>query len=127
MVTSRNFSTLLQALRLSQGMSKPFPTFGAGLEQIAPTSANNTQEDTQPFDSGYPRQATDHFLHPILLDQTSTACSVQPYFSQDDGIPSFAPFDPAKATVFRYRQQQSVNLGSWYASSQHQRFMLRLT
>lgn len=39
-------------------------------------------------------------------------CTVAPY---DASVPlqNFPPFDAASANVFRYRQQQSVNLGSW--------------
>ncbi|KAK0548718.1 Glucan 1,3-beta-glucosidase 3 [Tilletia horrida] len=29
--------------------------------------------------------------------------------------PIFAPFDPVRANIMRYRQQQGVNLGSWFA------------
>ncbi|KIY50501.1 glycoside hydrolase family 5 protein [Fistulina hepatica ATCC 64428] len=31
---------------------------------------------------------------------------------------SFAPFDPTTANIYRYRQQQSVNLGSWFVHEQ---------
>ncbi|KAF7363339.1 putative dolichyl-phosphate-mannose--glycolipid alpha-mannosyltransferase [Mycena sanguinolenta] len=31
-----------------------------------------------------------------------------------DPVEAFPPFDQAKATVYRYRQQQGVNLGSWF-------------
>ncbi|KAJ7273594.1 glycoside hydrolase superfamily [Mycena haematopus] len=31
-----------------------------------------------------------------------------------DPVETFPPFDQAKATVYRYRQQQGVNLGSWF-------------
>jgi hypothetical protein len=44
------------------------------------------------------------------------ACQVTPYnmsvVPMADTIP--APYDEAKANIFRYRQQQSVNLGSWF-------------
>lgn len=42
-----------------------------------------------------------------------TPCIVTPYVSIPPGAPKFAPFDRKAATVYRYRQQQSVNLGSW--------------
>jgi hypothetical protein len=46
------------------------------------------------------------------------ACQVAPYnmsvVSMMDTVP--APFDETKANIFRYRQQQSVNLGSWYVA-----------
>lgn len=43
----------------------------------------------------------------------SNGCNVEPYTAPAIGQQKFPPFDQAKATVFRYRQQQSVNLGSW--------------
>ncbi|KAJ6630675.1 glycoside hydrolase superfamily [Mycena sp. CBHHK59/15] len=39
---------------------------------------------------------------------------------QNISAESFPPFDPAMASVYRYRQQQSVNLGSWFV---HERWM----
>ncbi|RPD66317.1 glycoside hydrolase [Lentinus tigrinus ALCF2SS1-7] len=117
MVSSVNFATLLQALRLSQGMSKPSPTFRAGLAQTAAPSYNDTQEDTQQFGTSYYAQPEDHLLYPVSFDDASP-CPVEPYFDADNAIPPFASFDPAKATVFRYRQQQSVNLGSWFVHEQ---------
>ncbi|KAJ8078677.1 Glucan 1,3-beta-glucosidase 3 [Marasmius tenuissimus] len=32
--------------------------------------------------------------------------------------PPFLPFDPELASVYRYRQQQSVNLGSWFVAEE---------
>ncbi|KAI0724054.1 glycoside hydrolase superfamily [Cerioporus squamosus] len=103
MVSSGNFSALLYALGLSQRFSKPSDAGGA-TSMAAPT-INVTQDNTQPSGSTYDSQPTDHFLRPIALDMTSTACTVPPYYSH-------------KATVFRYRQQQSVNLGSWFVHEQ---------
>jgi hypothetical protein len=41
-------------------------------------------------------------------------CYVEPYSGPGVIDVTFPPFDPAAANVYRYRQQQSVNLGSWY-------------
>ena len=51
-------------------------------------------------------------------DDNSTNCSIHSY--SPGGIPteSFAPFDPSAAMIYRYRQQQSVNLGSWFVQEQ---------
>ncbi|EJD05843.1 glycoside hydrolase [Fomitiporia mediterranea MF3/22] len=42
------------------------------------------------------------------------SCDVQAYNPAPVLSQTFPPFDLAKANIFRYRQQQSVNLGSWY-------------
>ncbi|KAJ6455697.1 glycoside hydrolase [Mycena sanguinolenta] len=44
----------------------------------------------------------------VLLRAVEAALNTQ------DPIEAFPPFDQAKATVYRYRQQQGVNLGSWF-------------
>ncbi|KAG5639515.1 hypothetical protein H0H81_000660 [Sphagnurus paluster] len=41
-------------------------------------------------------------------------CFVEPYNVPPIGNQAFKPFDPQMANLFRYRQQQSVNLGSWF-------------
>ncbi|KAG6890384.1 hypothetical protein C0992_001775 [Termitomyces sp. T32_za158] len=48
------------------------------------------------------------------LPDSHDECFVDPYDAPPIGKQSFLPFDPEKATMYRYRQQQSVNLGSWY-------------
>src|SRR6201999_3400683 len=40
-------------------------------------------------------------------------CVPEPYSAPPITDQEFPPFDSAKAAIFRYRQQQSVNLGSW--------------
>jgi glucan 1,3-beta-glucosidase len=42
------------------------------------------------------------------------ACLVKPYDHLHLALPKFAPYDPAAALVYRYRQQTSVNMGSWF-------------
>ncbi|WWC64720.1 uncharacterized protein I303_107331 [Kwoniella dejecticola CBS 10117] len=47
------------------------------------------------------------------------ACSITPYTPPTPVIlEPFAPYDANKALVYRYRQQQSVNLGSWFVQEQ---------
>jgi hypothetical protein len=43
----------------------------------------------------------------------SDPCHVDPYSVPVDDL-TFAPFDSIQANIYRYRQQQSVNLGSWF-------------
>ncbi|KAL5533128.1 EXG3_2 [Sanghuangporus sanghuang] len=49
---------------------------------------------------------------------TDGSCLVQPYDPPPVLSQTFPPFDQAKATIFRYRQQQAVNLGSWFVHEQ---------
>lgn len=48
----------------------------------------------------------------------SSSCTVEPYNPPPVLAQTFPPFDQAKANVFRYRQQQGVNLGSWFVHEQ---------
>lgn len=48
-----------------------------------------------------------------FLDTTGS-CDIEPYQPGDMVLEKFEPFDPGKALVYRYRQQQSVNLGTWF-------------
>jgi hypothetical protein len=52
------------------------------------------------------------------LNQTHRAaqnpdCYVEPYNTLPIEDQDFPPFDPNLASIYRYRQQQGVNLGSW--------------
>ena len=57
------------------------------------------------------QKAHEDLLHDVSPDNYHIL--VYPYDTPDLGEQVFPPFDQAKATVYRYRQQQSVNLGSW--------------
>ena len=48
-----------------------------------------------------------------VLNAENVTCFVQPYDPAPVLSQTFPPFDKAKANIFRYRQQQAVNLGSW--------------
>ncbi|KAI0062333.1 glycoside hydrolase [Artomyces pyxidatus] len=50
-----------------------------------------------------------------MLDDS---CRRESYVSPNNVVEPFPHFDKAKANVFRYRQQQSVNLGSWFVHEQ---------
>lgn len=56
-----------------------------------------------------PSPATSNFLA-----TTSSSCSVDSYPDTPVPTPTFAPFNEKTASIFRYRKQQSVNLGSWF-------------
>jgi hypothetical protein len=46
------------------------------------------------------------------------ACTVLPYKVVDQQPDTFKQYDKMRATIYRYRQQQSVNLGSWFVLEQ---------
>ena len=101
-LTPGAFGALLQVLSLTQGLYKPTPS------PAGPTTYSKTLAGDRP--STYDNSSSDTF------DSSSSDSScdwVPPYDAPPLGDQAFPPFDPAKATVYRYRQQQSVNLGSW--------------
>ncbi|WVF72888.1 hypothetical protein IAT40_007706 [Kwoniella sp. CBS 6097] len=55
----------------------------------------------------------------VSLSSSSTdSCAVTPYSPAPVTLEPFAPYDASKALIYRYRQQQSVNLGSWFVQEQ---------
>ena len=50
---------------------------------------------------------------PKISDMSDPECHVEPYDAPPVGFQEYPPYDEAIATIFRYRQQQAVNLGSW--------------
>ncbi|RDB24049.1 Glucan 1,3-beta-glucosidase 3 [Hypsizygus marmoreus] len=110
-----SFSALLQALRLTQGSFKPDPT------ALAPTVTGNndtntvTPPPTRPVGAA---QSVPSGLNFLEAGDSSApqpkGCDVEPYDAPPVENQVFAPFDATKANIYRYRQQQSVNLGSWF-------------
>lgn len=101
---SGGFAALLHTLQLSQGLYKPTPPAG-------PTSYTKTLAGTNSY-SSYGGPSGDDAASQTS-DDPDGSCVGVPY-DAPVADQAFAPFDAAKATVYRYRQQQSVNLGSWF-------------
>lgn len=102
-LTSGAFGALLQTLSLTQGLYKPTPA------PAGPSTYSKTLAGDRP--STYDNNPGD----PLDSVSSDSSCSwVPPYDAPPPEDQAFPPFDPAKATVYRYRQQQSVNLGSWF-------------
>ncbi|KAI0372834.1 glycoside hydrolase [Pilatotrama ljubarskyi] len=121
MVSSGGFVSLLHSLGLVQGLFKPVPNQYAVTSQ--PTEAKLAFPSSTDASPGKNAQLLASANFPGIADQlnrVSVDCTVQPYDAPDLGAPSFPPYDSAKANVYRYRQQQSVNLGSWFV---HERWM----
>lgn len=116
LVTLDRFSAFLQTLGLTQGTYKPTPVT-VGHTGINVTS---TQSVELSFSSpGAPGTAFgNNFLakpdfSAQIMDYAGPSCYVAPYDSLEPFTETFPPFDQTKANIYRYRRQQSVNLGSW--------------
>ncbi|KAI0673044.1 glycoside hydrolase [Trametes maxima] len=125
-LTAGNFALLLQSLRLMQGTFKPIPTAltgSTGVPSQSKLAAPSTSDsDIPPSNADPGGNYQSHALGDIPgfggFSKAASDCNPQPYEPPDLGDPTFPPFDQAKATVYRYRQQQSVNLGSWFVHEQ---------
>ncbi|KAJ3519539.1 hypothetical protein NM688_g9287 [Phlebia brevispora] len=130
-LTPGNLTALLQALSLTQVAFKPEPTSTvldvekgsqAGIVSLV---ANLSHESTAQLDA-----ASFHPGDSVTLDTVGdngnvyaqgNQCNVQTYNAPTVDFQTFPPFDQAKASVYRYRRQQSVNLGSWFV---HEEWMV---
>ena len=100
--TPGGFRALICALGLLQGSIKPSRALSAAL----------IPEPTPHLSARVPSiGAVSYAKH---LNSKDDSCYVAPYDSPPVDLQAFPSFDQAKATVYRYRQQQSVNMGSWY-------------
>jgi glucan 1,3-beta-glucosidase len=106
--SSAAFTALLKTLQLTQGLFKPVP--GA--------TVNNSTLD-EPASTPIAIVSASLPVGHTLLDGRSpqdSPCYVEPYTTPLT-TETVAPFDQDMATIMRYRQQQSVNLGSWYVGT----------
>ncbi|CAL1704947.1 unnamed protein product [Somion occarium] len=112
--------SILHALFLTLGLIQVTSPFLVSYASVIPTDAKELS--ALPFQVPSSPQVRD-----ILSARSSNSstpyqnradsgndCHVKPYDAPLVGQQDFPPFDEDRATVFRYRQQQSVNLGSWF-------------
>ncbi|KZT44036.1 glycoside hydrolase [Sistotremastrum suecicum HHB10207 ss-3] len=116
LLDAANFTSILFALQLASSSFKPSPNIpGVGSAFLPqpdsfsgpaplPSSAGPLSNQKQLLASG-----------PATANQS---CVVEPYTSNLTGIEEFPAFNSSLATIYRYRQQQSVNLGSWFVHEQ---------
>ncbi|OBZ75975.1 Glucan 1,3-beta-glucosidase 3 [Grifola frondosa] len=98
---------------LTQGLFKPNPGRGFIGDKI----------DDNPVGDNFPphyEMGENFQVQPKYLKSLDETCKVEPYDPPPVSDQNFPPFDQAKANVYRYRQQQSVNLGSWFV---HEKWM----
>jgi glucan 1,3-beta-glucosidase len=117
-----SFSALLHALRLTQGSYKPEPvTFSSyAVDNNSTNFPGSTPSPSVHGTEGPPGGLTlfENVKEPSPVVQGHyNECFVEPYSAPPMENQVFPPFDPDMAHLYRYRQQQSVNLGSWYAIS----------
>ncbi|KAF8955450.1 glycoside hydrolase superfamily [Flammula alnicola] len=77
-----------------------------GSAPLAASAAHVRQRSTKKHKPGKSLDTTDD----------SSSCNVEPYDAPEILGQDFPPYDQTTANVYRYRQQQSVNLGSWFVN-----------
>lgn len=127
LVTANRFAALLQSLGLSQVLFKPTPS-GSTSARLADSINVTTAEPAGPLVPSLPETNASDSLDPSVdmlflfvddvdshksMHQRDASCQTVPYNNSDIGFQTLSPFNQTKANIFRYRQQQSVNLGSW--------------
>ena len=103
------------------------PGFQHILSVVSPTTSSSELNATDSGDYSLasfgtatePPESTSPY---ITMDADSSGdnanCSIQSYSPGPIPLDNFAPFDPSQAMIYRYRQQQTVNLGSWFVQEQ---------
>lgn len=111
-LTSNVFLNLLKTLDLSQGFSKPTPSSSSN--SLSVNSLNETTASLDNTASNF-HDAESLAEATILLANQSVSdpCHVDVYHSSTFKNEVFPPYNKAASMVYRYRQQQSVNLGAW--------------
>ena len=99
----QQFNALLQSLNLTSGLFKPTPA-----PPLLSALGNGSSFDPLGILGNTSVASSD----PLGFNVQGN-CVPEPYSAPPITDQEFPPFDSAKATIFRYRQQQSVNLGSW--------------
>ncbi|WWC91833.1 uncharacterized protein L201_006780 [Kwoniella dendrophila CBS 6074] len=94
---------------------------GGSLNGLLGGSSNGLIAAVNIGDGNFTTSSTDE-ENSSSVDQSITAqdaCSITPYSpSTPVLLESFKPYDAKQALIYRYRQQQSVNLGSWFVQEQ---------
>lgn len=94
---------------LALGLLEPTPGLGkfifdaAHFQNLPPVDSQNLE----------PRYLTNEGVQ-LSLKERDSICDVEPYDPQPITDQTFPAFDQNVANVYRYRQQQAVNLGSWF-------------
>lgn len=127
-----DLTSILSALNLVESIVKPLPVVGGILGGVIGTADGVLNSTLGTVDS-----TLSGILGGILLENvtdtnaassatdipssilSNLTCAVQPYVLLTPiTVEPFAPYNASQAMVYRYRQQQAVNLGSWFVQEQ---------
>jgi hypothetical protein len=133
LLSSQQVAALLKSLGLTSSIFKPIPdlvgSLTAPLDGVVSAVDGLTHSLGLPgledlpligsiLEAEDPSKISNPYKSLAVLNQeilaVEDACHVQSYDPPPVLSQTFPAFDKAKANIFRYRQQQSVNLGSWY-------------
>ncbi len=110
MVKLSTVSTLL-AYHLQSISYKPVPGNSPAASYVSPfPSLGSDTSQTYRQDLSKTKSANNQLVDSEILD---VACNVVSYNAPPVLDQEFPPYEQSIANVYRYRQQQSVNLGSW--------------
>jgi hypothetical protein len=125
LLSALNLGSLLSALGLVSSLVKPVPIVGdvsSGLLGAVGKGANSAfgglSAPSRPpilasVDDGSISDGSESSATPAPSSAAPVCIPITSYENSSVPLQGFAPFDQSLANVFRYRQQQSVNLGSW--------------
>lgn len=83
------------------------------------TSSDNSSELTAASSPTTTNDDSSSVIHMMDDGSGGDACAMSPYSPPEPVyLESFPPYDANQALIYRYRQQQSVNLGSWFVQEQ---------
>ncbi|CAA7265374.1 unnamed protein product [Cyclocybe aegerita] len=92
---------------------KPIPGSSAS---VSPFSSSSWAGNTTNLQAHLHRRLLGEYTKRSAVKTLDAAadCSVEPYDAPPVLKQTFPPYDQTSANVYRYRQQQGVNLGSWF-------------
>jgi glucan 1,3-beta-glucosidase len=111
MVKLSTVSTLL-VYHLQSISYKPVPGNSPAASYVSPFPSLRSSDTSQMYrqDLSKTKSTNNQLVESKILDVT---CNVVSYNAPPVLDQEFPPYDRSVANVYRYRQQQSVNLGSW--------------
>ncbi|KAI0053996.1 glycoside hydrolase family 5 protein [Auriscalpium vulgare] len=122
--TADGFTLLVKSLGLIQGLSKPSPASLLAVDDtVTPQSTDGFGQSsdtifTFPVDAQSNPDPDGSDDDMWSLNDSDDPCQVKTYLSAIVAAEPFPAYERTTAHIYRYRQQQSVNLGSWFVHEQ---------
>ncbi|KAF9566286.1 glycoside hydrolase [Agrocybe pediades] len=120
---SANVSTVSPRFVLANDGSAPFLQPAAPVADASPSSVSTVQRRSWRgplkrtsflVNEDGTAETVDDASTTAAQDTVQGNCNVEPYDPPPIPNQEFPPYDQTSSNVYRYRQQQSVNLGSWF-------------